>query len=520
MIRGSQTIGEPELPDLAGGTLRLLGAMRDIVVPGRRERTLTLALTPAAPGALVIPPIAVQVDGEVLRTQELRLEVRPSDAADYVSVEITAGRQRLYVGQRVRLTLTIWIKPPRFGQQVVAPEQMLQQIRALDFGPFPRQVARIAQRPRPGSDENYYAYEFLADFVLERPGRLTFDDIEVAVQYPTRGGVRDLHARAQVEPAEVLPPPEEGRPAGFQGAVGLLSIETTATPTRVHVGDPIELTIDVFGGGPIETLPPPRLDQNAQLTQGFRVPAEPLTGELHEARRRFKLVIRATRDDVSEIPPIEYPHFDPDAERYFTPRSKPIPLEVLPAAEVALTPSTLAANNPAARDAALEALDGLHDIETRPDVLLASRTPLSRGVILTALVVPPALFAGTWAATALRRSRTTDTARRRRQAALRTARRRLAAARRLSERDIGREVLAILAGYLADRADEPPGRFLGRGGVEYLRERGVPEPLLRRFDDVVAQCEAASFAGSAPADGAALCSAALASLTEVERRKP
>ncbi len=539
-ISGFQTCDAPQMPEIPNCSVRLsagpIDQSRRFEVNGRviedtHKYVYQYGLTPHATGELVIPPIPVRVDGKVLTTRELKLNVRPSDAGQLFVIDVTTGRNRLYVGQRVPLTMTIWVKPARYGSQLLKADQMLQLVRPIQFGPFPLPARpNVSRRARPGGDPSdlYYAYEFVTSFVAEKPGPLTFD-IEAGIEYPTSSGPRNLRSAANVEPAEILPVPMDGRPADFAGAVGLFAIEVTASPTSVRVGDPIELNIDIYGDGPVETLPPPLLSANGRLNEGFRLPGESLAGEMHEGRRRFKLTIRAKRDDVTEIPPIAYPYFDPDAERFVIARSKPIPLAVTPAAEVTPPDVTgLGAPERAAGAPALEALDGLRDIETSESALLASSSSVTPRMVAGVMLTPPAVFLLTWAGVACAQSRTADPARRRRQAALRAARRRLTQARAHAIRTrsdsggpgppmLAAEIAATLAGYLADRFNEPPARFTGLAGVEFLRSRGVRDDLLSQWANLVQRCEEASFGGGTPADDAALTRQALNCLTAVER---
>ena len=218
-VSNFQTCERPEIPDLPNASVRLnaepLSQSYTSIVNGHVTQRVTRAyqgeLIPRAPGELVVPPIAVRVDGQVLQTRPLTLTVQSSDAGQLFSVEITASRSRAYVGQRMTLTMTIWIRPPKYGNQLVDPGQMLRQINPIDFGPFPRQLTNDPRRPRPRPggkpDELFYAYEFTTEFTPDRPGRLTFDDIEVGLAYPTQGGTRNLRAHATVQPLDVLPIP-------------------------------------------------------------------------------------------------------------------------------------------------------------------------------------------------------------------------------------------------------------------------------------------------------------------------
>lgn len=524
----------PEFPDLADATVRevpgTFESRQVSIINGRitefRSRRFEYELTPHAVGEVLIPPVAVTVDGQVYRTQATRLRVRPSDADQLLFVEITTGRQRVYVGQRIAVTMTVWVKPAvDSNQQRWSPLEMFRRIVPLNYGPF--RADEIANRQNvgrtreiDGQRELYYAFDHVATVVPSRPGLLTFDEIEVGIAYPTsRGGTRNLRQHPTVEPTEVVPVPMEDRPPNFAGAVGVYDIETTAHPTSVRVGDPIELTIEILGDGPVDTLPPPLLASDERLTQDFRVPDQELAGEVYNGRRRFSITIRARRDDVTEIPAIEYPYFDPDAERFVSARSQPIPLDVAPAAEVE-TPEPLMNLGPrnGTSATALQALDGLHDIETNTTHLLATTPTVAPRIVTGAMFGPPAAFLVLWAVTGIAHRRSADPGRRRRQAALRTARRRIAAVRGQAPREEAAEIAAALASYLADRLDEPPARFVGRAALEYLREQGVRPELVARWEAVLARCEEASFGGgSASADDETLARQALHCLAALQR---
>lgn len=519
----------PRIPALDDCTIRSAGGTFDSqqvsIVNGRRQVTRTRAYRyeaiPHAVGPLTIPEIPVRVDRELLTTQPVTVQVEPSDAQALFSITIDSPRERIFVGQKVPVVMTLWIKPPRYGRQLLDAGQTMRLIDPVNFGPFPRQVRDIGRRDRPGdaSDDPYYFYEFATEIVPEHPGRVRLDEIEVALQYPTGAARRQLVMRPTVLVPEVQPVPMEGRPENFGGAVGIYDIRTSARPTDVRVGDPIHLTIEIAGDGPLDSLPPPLLASHAQLVRDFNLPQTQLAGTTVNGRRRFELDIRAARDDVTEIPAIAYPYFDPDAERFVSAQSDPIPLTVSAAAEV-VAPELSALNvTRDESDAGLDPLAGLRDIETRAERLLATRGLPTRAELLALAVVPAVLFACTWVGLTVYRARRGDPGRLRRLRALRNARRRLAAAREQRPRELAMQVGLALRGYLADRTDQPEARFAGSAAAEALGARGVPEELLACWLEITERCEQMSYAPGAEADGEALCDAALACLERTERVK-
>jgi hypothetical protein len=497
-----------------------------------RTRSYTYEVTPQAAGELVIPPVQVKVDGRVLETEPVHLQVRSSDADELISVEISCDRQRLYVGQRIRVIMTIWIKPFVWRNQPLGVDDMTRLFdpRGMNLGPFPANVSHDIRRldDAQGNSQIYYTYTTSVDYVPTVPGTLSFDDVVIGYQYPTqlaRGifgrlevqAVRRLRVRPKVQQIEVLPLPTGGRPDNFTGAVGTFGITASAEPTTVRVGDPITLTVQIRGSGDLDTLPPPNLSADPRLTQSFRVPREELAGEVVGSFKRFTQVIRATRADVEEIPAIEYPYFDPDRGMYVVALSAPIPVAVLPAVELSteslITPSKVSGK---AGGGELRALDGLRGDETRESVLLQPVAGVSVRDLALVTAAPPGVFALACVATLYTQSR--SPAQRRRQKALRRAQRRLAQAGRLDARTAAVEISAALSGYLADRLDEPPARLIGRAAVDTLAEHHVAAETCTRWAALLEQCELASFGGT-DANTAALVTEAQANLRALAQER-
>jgi len=517
-IENFNTCEPPTFPPLENCSVRqqegIGESTQTLIINGRmtvtRTRTYTYEVIPHEPGPLTLPPIKVVVDGRTIQTERLRIPVRPSQTGELLFVEITCGRQKIYAGQRVRLGLTIWVKPPvvegyRLGPRDILSMQLLQ---AINFGPFPTEnvQTQALQRTAPdGSTATYYSYSTWTDYVPDRPGRLSFDDIEVGMTYPTRlsrdifGRIevtahRRLRARPKPLDIDVLPLPTAGRPPNFTGAVGVFDITVSAEPTTVRVGDPITLTIEIRGDGAIEALPPPDLAGDSRLSGQFRVPQEELAGQVIGSRKRFTQVIRAETTDVTEIPSIEYAYFDPESERYCVAKSEPIPIHVLPAAQLdasALSEAVGTPLRPSAPD--LRPLDVLRANETRESVLLTAVKPVNLSALAVVVGAPAAGFLLGWAFTEY--ARRGGEVRRRRQAALRAAQARLERAVRLPPRDAAAEVAAAMLTYLSERLGQPAARFAGRDGVMFLQGRQVPSEVCRHWEHIMSGCEQASYAG-------------------------
>ncbi|NIP98723.1 MAG: protein BatD, partial [Akkermansiaceae bacterium] len=73
----------------------------------------------------------------------------------------------------------------------------------------------------------------------------------------------------------------------------------------VNVGDPITLNIALSGPAFLEPVDLPPLDRQESLTRDFKVPTEIEEGSVDGNFKVFTQTVRALRDDVKAVPPIE-----------------------------------------------------------------------------------------------------------------------------------------------------------------------------------------------------------------------
>lgn len=534
-IRDFQQCQTPQIPPSDDYEVRAIGTPAEStfvsIVNGRQtvsqSRSYFFELTPRRTGRLTIGPVAVEVDGQVLHSNTVEVIVRKSDRP--IELEITTEAKRLFVGQQARFVAKLRIRPVLVAGVPLGGGQMYNFIdpRHAGLGPFPppRTFDRVRRPGADGGQQLWYEYTLKTDDVVDRVGPVRFDELALTVRYPTRlsrdlfgdlraEGYRLIRLRPVVHAPPVEPLPEQGRPPLFNGAVGRFEILAHASPTRVHVGDPIELVIELTGEGPLATLAGPDLSAQPRLVRDFRVPDETLAGKVLGRRKRFTQTIRARRADVREIPPIEYAYFDPVAAEYRIARSLPIPIEVAQAERVAASDIEGLAAAPAAPAEGLQRRDGLHGIRTDPQSLLAAAPAVTPAQVAWSLALPPAAFGVFAIVLGVRR-----------QSGLRRRpdRRRFAARvlRELEQVDAGdsqpERIHAAVVGYLAQRLKMPAGRRTGPDVLEALRARGLDEALFEQTRRLLEQCEQAKY-GAAGADGS-LAGAAAELIRRLERQR-
>ena len=132
---------------------------------------------------------------------------------------------------------------------------------------------------------------------------------------------------------EVLPLPEEGRPASFRGHVGTLEVVSWVDGNRAEVGETVTLQVEVSVEGAVEALAGPDIG----FPDGFEVLYEPEPATDASWRRSglrgtrtYTYHLTATTPGTYVIPAVEMSYFDPETESYGTTRTHPFSITVVP----------------------------------------------------------------------------------------------------------------------------------------------------------------------------------------------
>jgi hypothetical protein len=173
------------------------------------------------------------------------------------------------------------------------------------------------------------------DFFGDDPYRNPFAD-----DFFTRFERHPMALKSKDVQLGIQPVPAAGRPADYTGAVGDYQFIYTASPTKLKVGDPVTLKMDINGTGNFNTVLMPRLDD----TGGFKVYEAQVKTE--ENRKSFTQVLIPETDTATQLPKAVFSYFDPNARQFKTIDQGPIAIKVEKAKEEA--PSQVIGPVPAA----------------------------------------------------------------------------------------------------------------------------------------------------------------------------
>lgn len=301
--------------------------------------TLVWVLQPKAAGPAVIPPIELSLEGKTYRTQELRFDVAsgpsgpaatrgatPATADDAdVFVRADVGSTAVWLGEPIPLAATLytgvqvvdarWIAPPLTGfwseaEPVDAQgEKRRVQIEGRTYLAQPIE-RRVLVPTAPGS---VTIEPFSAELAIAARRRSAdpFEDF-------FRPRLQTVVRKTSPVRVQVRPLPDEGKPEGFGGAVGVYTLALTTDRTEAQTNDAIVVRAVVEGEGSLQGVPSPRLSG----TRDLKV-FDPKTdddvrvkdGRLRSKRTWEWVVVPLV---PGTLPPIEasFPYFDFRKGRY------------------------------------------------------------------------------------------------------------------------------------------------------------------------------------------------------------
>lgn len=360
IIDGAAKAGQVDLSPLAqyqpkgAGTRTLSGSDN-----GRAYRmyVMNYSLTVNRPGQVVLPPVTVTYDGKKYTTKPVQVNILKPGTTDKLDFAVELSEKRCYVGQPVVMTVKFYVAadvgdfqfniPALTDDSFYIDEPQVSDPQAKLFRLHTGMTVAVSQNQVTHKGRNFNLVSFRKVLIPKIPGQLDlgtpsvtaavavgrtrsrspFDDFSF---FGSRKEYKQFAVNAEPMRLSVSPLPSEGKPAGFYGLVGRYTIESSAAPTDVSIGDPITLTIKIGGSGYLKQVQWPELEKVAELTKNFKIPSQKASPIVQDGAKVFTQTIRANNDKVIAIPPIPLPYFDADKGRYVVAETKPIPLEVAP----------------------------------------------------------------------------------------------------------------------------------------------------------------------------------------------
>jgi hypothetical protein len=507
-------VGTPTLPPLDDFNVYSAGSSTNMSwVNGQMtsSRSWTYRLLPKAAGSFTIGAAEIEFGGAVYSTEPIDVEVvegeaprasserqeRPSSgiesAGRTVFITTSVDKRRAYVGEQVTLSFKFY--------------------RAVDLWEQPRYTAPDLTGfwvvDIPDHEEYYEVVDGVRYVVIEiktalfgtsagtatvGPASLSYRERAAPITFFSRGGpVKTL----ETEPLEieVLPLPADGRPAGFQGAVGDYTFTASLDADMVDQWKPATLKISIAGNGNVRTVPDPVLPELPE----FRVyesgtSTDTSTGNgLVSGRKTYEYVLVPQTAGPKTIPALSLSFFDPGRGAYRTVTAPELSLGVLPAEESDAGPDIPAR-------AAIARLGRDIRYIHEPETIRAAGAPVHRRASFLALQLLPLICLGAAVAVRRRRDRFAgEEGLERYVRAPAAARRELRAAReRLAAGDssgVCSSISKAVVDFIGARLRVGARGMTLPDLADLLRSSGAPDTTVERVRRLLSECDLGRFAG-------------------------
>jgi hypothetical protein len=514
--------GPPNIPNVqvsSQGT-----AFSTQIVNGQSSTTVSanFALTPTQPGDFVIPSFTATIGGEKLATQPLTLKAlkagAPSPEAINSGSQITflklvLPRKQVYAGESFLAQLDLYV-------------QNNVRITHFQTTSFPAEgciVGKMTQgnahRVQVGNNV-YTVVPLMFPLKSLKSGRINIGPVtaQVVAEIPSERGRRgdslferfglsmgfgveqkQLTLATEGEVLQSLALPTENVPANFNGAVGSFTMNVTAGPTNVTVGDPITIRMQLSGRGSFDTLTLPEQFTSADFkAYPATVKATETTDPFGmQGSKTFEQVVVPQNAEIKQLPPVSFSYFDPEKAAYKTLTQPAMALVVKPGA--APPPPTIATatrrqeqeNGPPAQD--------IVPIKTRLGTVGQISLPLAQQPWFVALQAIPFLVLVSSVIVRRRAENFANNPRLRRQKqVVQIIKEGLVDLRRLAAENKSDEFFAslfrLLQEQIGERLDLPAFAITEAVIEEQLIPRGAPESTLGQVRELFQACNLARYA--------------------------
>ena len=350
------------------------------------SKTYSYTLAPLSKGTFTIGQASIVIDGKTFKT--IPKQVAVTEAVDQPNGEPSADR---IADENLHLVAEVSNGNPYLNEPVsvayklyVSPSIVVSHFRPLDNPKYNNFWSHDISLSRYNVEEGVYQgkpYRFviLKQVVLypQKSGSLEIEPLalDVSLEVPTERrdffGGRIYTKTNKVVSAgkrtiQVKPLPNEGKPAGFNGAVGDFSFEVTTTKDALNASESLQARVTVEGEGNLKLFQLPKLSlpsalevYDPEFKENVRTDLSGMRGSVSE-----EYTIVPSYQGKYPIPSISFSFFNPETGTYETIDSGEITIDVLEG-PMAATADKVAESSPGIR---VQSSDQFYFLKLNPEL--------------------------------------------------------------------------------------------------------------------------------------------------------
>jgi len=438
LVDGSNKVKPPYLNKVPGFAVKKLEE-RALSSANKTGYVLRYDMIPLESGKLTIPSFPVEVNGKAFETEEIAINAQKPEAHPGLKLSILVSQNEVYVGEPFLMTFIWESEIPLFTLKAVDVKlPLLQESAFRSILPFNASAGgskgtiglpvsnirmicshEIFQKdqkraeilkfqkvviPRYSGEFELNPATLLCSFIppentktknqKNRNWRPSYPSYFNNDFFEQTGDVvyKRYVATSNKVSIKVKDLPIDGKPDDFYGVVGKCEVNTKVSSVVVEAGAPLHVDINISSFDFPATLKLPDLSKLSTFNRNFSIPKSKSSGEYEGSTKKFTQTLRALRTDVTAIPPVRVPYFDPKTGTYNVAQSKEIPITVKPAGKVTAFDAELSSETNL-KNRLLNSPHGIRHNSLETQKMSQSSMSLPTKV-LCALLIPLVLFIG------------------------------------------------------------------------------------------------------------------------------
>lgn len=316
------------------------------------NKSYSYFLLPTQKGAITIKQAAVEINGQIYKTNPVRINVTnavelPKDpnsvpqisANDAIHLIAEVSKANPYLNEPITVVYKLY-----FSYNIgITNQRELNKPKYNDFWSQNIEIKQLVAEDGTYNGERCRVV-VLKKVVLypQKSGKLEIEPLtmDLDLQLPTNR--RDFFGRVQIvednkrvsagsKVINVRPLPEKGKPADFSGAVGKFNFKVTPSKTNLKNGESLDLKVAVSGTGNLKlfTLPKPVVPNSVEMydpvhSEKVNTPLSGMNGEISDS-----YAIIPQFKGKYPIKPMAFTYFDLGSGSYKTITSPEIMINVL-----------------------------------------------------------------------------------------------------------------------------------------------------------------------------------------------
>ncbi|MDP2364248.1 MAG: BatD family protein, partial [Ignavibacteria bacterium] len=332
------------------------------IINGVSSSSLTLSyiLMPNTTGSFTIGSASIQSENDTYTTSPIKITVvkgtpKPKDdnsgsvsnqeIAENLFIRASIDKNKIYQGEQVTVTYKLFTRLNIASQMSVDKLPQYQGFWAEEI-----ETARNITFSTEVIDGKQYRVGLLKRAALfpNQTGKLEVTPFELTIPIQVqkkknpnnmwddffgdpfgRAEIVQYQAKSNTLKVDVMPLPENNKPASFRGAVGKFDFSALLDKSKTKTNEPISLKFNISGTGNIKLLELPPFE----LPNGFEKYDPKVdeqinrTGKISGTKKAEYLLIPRIAGS-REIPPIEFSYFDPEIKSYKTITSKSFNIDI------------------------------------------------------------------------------------------------------------------------------------------------------------------------------------------------